>query len=85
MVQTFNRSVAVMSVVGFIVGLGDRHLDNFMVDLSCGEVVHIDYNVCFDKGRNLRVPEKVPFRLTQNLQNALGPMGVEVSAFFGVV
>lgn len=26
------------------------------------EVVHIDYNVCFDKGTKLRVPEIIPFR-----------------------
>ena len=26
------------------------------------EIVHIDYNVCFDKGTKLRVPEIVPFR-----------------------
>ena len=43
------------------------------------QVVHIDYNVCFEKGRNLRVPEKVPFRMTQNIETALGVTGVEVS------
>ncbi len=26
------------------------------------EVVHIDFNVCFEKGAKLRVPETVPFR-----------------------
>ena len=44
---------------------------------SLGEVVHIDYNVCFEKGKNLRVPEKVPFRMTHNLEAALGVTGVE--------
>ena len=43
------------------------------------QVVHIDYNVCFEKGRSLRVPEKVPFRMSQNLEQALGLTGVEVS------
>ena len=42
-------------------------------------MVHIDYNVCFEKGKGLRVPEKVPFRMTQNLEGALGVTGVEVS------
>ncbi|KAL1475739.1 hypothetical protein MTO96_037065, partial [Rhipicephalus appendiculatus] len=60
----FNRSTAVMSTVGYVIGLGDRHLDNMLLDLRTGEVVHIDYNVCFEKGKNLRVPEKVPFRMT---------------------
>ena len=42
--------------------------------------MHIDYNVCFEKGRSLRVPERVPFRMTQNLETALGLTGVEVVA-----
>jgi len=44
-------------------------------------VVHVDYNVCFEKGRSLRVPEKVPFRMTQNLEHAMGFSGVEVCHF----
>eukprot|EP01052_Picozoa_sp_SAG31_P046158 SAG31_NODE_8713_length_1400_cov_2.438125_2_plen_104_part_01 len=75
--QTYARSVAVMSVVGYVLGIGDRHLDNILVDLSSGEVVHIDYNVCFEKGLRLRVPEIVPFRMTQTMQAALGLTGVE--------
>lgn len=77
--KTYSHSVAVMSVIGYIIGLGDRHLDNVLVDLATGEVVHIDYNVCFEKGKTLRVPEKVPFRMTPNIQAALGVTGVEVS------
>ncbi|KAI7882592.1 hypothetical protein K492DRAFT_235954 [Lichtheimia hyalospora FSU 10163] len=74
---SFSRSLAVMSVIGYIIGLGDRHLDNMMVDYHSGEIIHIDYNVCFEKGRQLRVPELVPFRLTQNLFHALGISGVD--------
>ncbi|XP_061714847.1 serine/threonine-protein kinase SMG1, partial [Cydia pomonella] len=77
MVRRYSYSVAVMSTIGYIIGLGDRHLDNVMVDLTSGEVVHIDYNVCFEKGKTLRVPEKVPFRMTPNLVTALGVTGVE--------
>jgi serine/threonine-protein kinase SMG1 len=40
-------------------------------------VVHIDFNVCFDKGMRLRVPEAVPFRLTRTLRAPLGPLGVD--------
>ncbi|CAI2300472.1 unnamed protein product [Caenorhabditis sp. 36 PRJEB53466] len=71
--KRFARSLAVMSMVGSVLGLGDRHLDNLLVDLKYGHVVHIDYNICFDKGRNLRIPETVPFRLTRNMLHALGP------------
>lgn len=76
--KNYSYSVAVMSIIGYIIGLGDRHLDNVLVDLNTGEVVHIDYNVCFEKGKTLRVPEKVPFRMTPNIKAALGVTGVEV-------
>ncbi|XP_055682842.1 serine/threonine-protein kinase Smg1 isoform X2 [Lutzomyia longipalpis] len=76
-VRNYSLSLAVMSVIGYIIGLGDRHLDNILVNLSTGEIVHIDYNVCFEKGKTLRVPEKTPFRMTQNLENALGVTGIE--------
>lgn len=77
--KNYSLSVAVMSVIGYIIGLGDRHLDNVLVDVATGEILHIDYNVCFEKGKTLRVPEKIPFRMTQNFQEALGLTGIEVS------
>ena len=46
------------------------------------QVVHIDYNVCFEKGKALRVAEKVPFRMTKNIETALGVSGVEVCLYF---
>ncbi|OZJ04327.1 hypothetical protein BZG36_02378 [Bifiguratus adelaidae] len=71
-IQAYTQSVAVMSILGYIVGLGDRHLDNILLDAQQGEIIHIDYNVCFEKGASLRIPEVVPFRLTKNLVKALG-------------
>jgi len=75
-VTNFNRSVATMSMVGYILGLGDRHLDNILVDIHRGEVVHIDMGICFEKGIKLRIPEVVPFRLTQSIEKALGTVGL---------
>lgn len=70
-------SFAVMSVIGYVIGLGDRHLDNLLIDLNRGSIVHIDYNVCFEKGKNLRIPERVPCRLTQNIVSLFGLFGTE--------
>ena len=75
--QTFARSTSVNSMIGYVLGLGDRHTDNILVDFNSGEVVHIDYNVCFEKGLRLRVPEIVPFRMTHTMQAALGVSGLE--------
>ncbi|GMT28251.1 hypothetical protein PFISCL1PPCAC_19548, partial [Pristionchus fissidentatus] len=76
-VRRFTRSTAVMSMIGSILGLGDRHPDNLLIDLSNFHAIHIDYNVCFDRGRKLRVPETVPFRLTQNIRAAFGITGTD--------
>jgi PI-3-kinase-related kinase SMG-1 len=66
--QMYALSSATSSIVGYLLGLGDRHLDNLLLDKACGQIVHIDYSVCFDKGLGLRVPEVVPFRLTAMMQ-----------------
>ena len=43
--QRFGQSCAVTSVIGYVIGLGDRHLDNVLVDLRCGEVRwHCQFN-----------------------------------------
>ena len=75
--SNLTKSIAVMSVIGYIIGLGDRHMDNLLIDFKKGEIIHIDYNVCFEKGAKLRIPEKVPCRLTQNIVNVFGVTGVE--------
>lgn len=73
--KNFIASSSVTSMVGYLLGLGDRHPDNVLFDRNSGTVVHIDFNVCFDKGTRLRVPELVPFRLTSTIMKALGLSG----------
>jgi hypothetical protein len=74
---TFSRSVAVWSSVGYVVGLGDRHSENILIDINNGECVHVDFDCLFDKGLTLPRPELVPFRLTPNMVEAMGLTGVE--------
>lgn len=73
----YTRSVATTSIVGHILGLGDRHSSNILLDQQSGEVVHIDFGVAFDQGRLLPIPELVPFRLTRNIVDGMGLHGVE--------
>jgi serine-protein kinase ATM len=45
----YARSVATTSIVGHIIGLGDRHLSNILMDNENGEVVHIDLGIAFEQ------------------------------------
>ncbi|XP_055679368.1 serine/threonine-protein kinase ATR-like [Lutzomyia longipalpis] len=75
--SSYIRTTAVMSIVGYILGLGDRHGENILFDHTNGDTVHVDFNCLFNKGESLGVPEVVPFRLTHNMVHAMGPLGVE--------
>ncbi|KAK4700270.1 serine-protein kinase ATM, partial [Phenoliferia sp. Uapishka_3] len=73
----YARSVATTSIVGHIVGLGDRHVNNILMDTARGDLVTIDLGIAFDQGKRLPTPETVPFRLTQNIVDGLGMNGVD--------
>jgi ataxia telangiectasia mutated family protein len=45
----YTRSVATTSIVGHVLGLGDRHTSNILMDNVTGEVIHIDLGVAFDQ------------------------------------
>lgn len=75
---TYTRSLAVMSMVGYLLGLGDRHPSNLMVDRYSGKVLHIDFGDCFEASMyREKFPEKVPFRLTRMLVRAMEVSGIE--------
>lgn len=73
----YSRSLATTSIVGHVLGLGDRHVSNILIDMSVGELVHIDFGVAFDQGKLLRFPETIPFRLTRDMVDGLGLPGVD--------
>jgi serine/threonine-protein kinase ATR len=70
-----SRSLAVMSMVGGVVGLGDRHGENILIETTTGECMHVDFNCLFWRGLEFTVPERVPFRLTPNLVDGMGCTG----------
>jgi len=73
----YTRSCAVSSIVGHILGIGDRHCHNILVHEKTGEVVHIDFGIVFDQGKCLTTPETVPFRLTRDIVDGMGPSGTD--------
>jgi len=74
----YSRSLAVMSMVGYVLGLGDRHPSNLMLDKVSGKIIHIDFGDCFEvQMKRDKFPEKVPFRLTRMLIKGLEVSGIE--------
>lgn len=45
----YTRSTAASSIIGYVLGLGDRHCNNILLDKKSGEVVHIDLGISFDQ------------------------------------
>ena len=73
----YTRTLATMSMVGYILGLGDRHPSNLMIEQSSGRVVHIDFGDCFEVTmKRAKFPEKIPFRLTRMLVKAMEASGI---------
>ncbi|XP_046407326.1 serine/threonine-protein kinase atr-like [Ischnura elegans] len=75
--NAYTRTTAVMSIVGYVLGLGDRHGENVMFDSTNGDTVHVDFSCIFNMGEKFNWPERVPFRLTHNMVKAMGPNGIE--------
>lgn len=73
----YTKSVAVSSIIGYILGIGDRHVQNILVDEKTAEVIHIDFGIAFELGKNLPTPETIPFRLTRDIVAGMGISGIE--------
>ncbi|KAG0257869.1 hypothetical protein DFQ27_004903 [Actinomortierella ambigua] len=72
----FAKSLAAINVCSYLMGIGDRHLENFLLDLSTGCLLPIDFGHAFGSATEvLPVPELVPFRLSRQLESFLNPLG----------
>lgn len=75
--MAYAHSLATTSMIGYILGIGDRHINNILIDKTTAELIHIDFGIAFEQGKCLPSPELIPFRLTRDLISALGPSKVE--------
>lgn len=67
-----------MSMAGYTIGLGDRHPSNIMVQRHTGRCLHIDFGDSFEVTMKRPVlAERVPFRLTRMMINALDSSSYE--------
>ncbi|KAI5181362.1 hypothetical protein NEOKW01_1556 [Nematocida sp. AWRm80] len=76
--KTFCNSYLYSSLVGYLIGLGDRHPGNILLHHSSAEAIHIDYIDALDVLQTRRMhQEKVPLRLTPMILSVLGPTAEE--------
>ena len=73
----FVKSMAVLNIASYLLGIGDRHSENYLVNVGDGEVMGIDFGCAFGAGVNLGVPELMPFRLTQQIEGVIAPHSLE--------
>ncbi|XP_029935630.1 DNA-dependent protein kinase catalytic subunit isoform X2 [Myripristis murdjan] len=71
----FISSHALLCVSHWILGIGDRHLSNFMINMETGSMIGIDFGHAFGSATQfLPVPELMPFRLTRQFVNLMQPL-----------
>ena len=74
--EIFVRSCACYTVLTYVLGVGDRHLDNLMLNGATGQFFHVDFGYIF--GRDPK-PFAPPVRFPQEVLIAMG--GAESQLF----
>lgn len=62
-----------MSLIHWLTGVGNRQLDNTLVDVKTGCCIGISFGMVFGSGLERPIPELVPFRLTAQILDLLRP------------
>jgi DNA-dependent protein kinase catalytic subunit len=66
--NTFISNYAASCLVTYILGIGDRHLDNFLIQASTASIIMIDFGYSFGASIEVSIPELIPFRLTKTFR-----------------
>ncbi|XP_065223597.1 DNA-dependent protein kinase catalytic subunit-like [Planococcus citri] len=70
----FMANYSAMCIASWILGIGDRHLDNILVSLKSGTCIGIDFGLAFGTGTDvLSIPELIPFRMTPHITSIMAP------------
>lgn len=69
--MTFVQSLAISSCISYIIGLGDRHLDNIMINKK-GQIFHIDYGYIMDNPLTSSFFDIPEIKVTNDIIDFLG-------------
>ncbi|KYQ91591.1 DNA-dependent protein kinase subunit [Tieghemostelium lacteum] len=73
--NSFARSLAAFCICSYVIGIGDRHLENFLISQRDGRLIGIDFGHAFGTATQfLPIPELMPFRLTRQFTSFLQPL-----------
>ncbi|XP_008549066.1 DNA-dependent protein kinase catalytic subunit [Microplitis demolitor] len=71
--RNFVVTYATMCVAHWILGIGDRHLENTLMKVESGKCTGIDFESAFGGGIDQVIPECMPFRLTNQIKGLMKP------------
>jgi DNA-dependent protein kinase catalytic subunit len=74
MKKRLGKTLAAFCIANWLLGIGDRHPENFLLDIKSGSLIGIDFGAAFGAGVHLPVPELVPFRLTRQVAQVYHPL-----------
>jgi phosphatidylinositol kinase/protein kinase (PI-3 family) len=77
--EKFIKSTALYCVVSYLLGIGDRHLDNIMISKN-GLLFHIDFG--FILGQDPKYSNNRLIRVTPEIVNVIGGYGTEDYDYF---
>ena len=69
--RRFLQSLAISSCISYIIGLGDRHLDNIMINNS-GQLFHIDYGYIMENPLSTSLLDVPEIKVTNEIIDFLG-------------
>lgn len=76
--DAYVKSCAGYCIITYLLGVGDRHLDNLMMTKT-GRLFHIDFGFILGRDPKLRPP---PMKITREMVEAMGGMGSDNFAKF---
>ena len=76
--RRFAKSCAAYCVINFLLGIGDRHLDNIMITNS-GKIFHVDFGYILGHDPKPLAPE---IRITMDMIDAMGGMESDHYTYF---